>query len=89
MIRSYIGQLRKKYSSAAEGAVWMMASAATWAIMVAIARGLKDDVHLFEVVFFRSLFGFLFLVPLFWSKNFTGLKTSRFSMHMVRAPYAC
>ena len=84
MIRSYIGQLRNKYSSAAEGAAWMMASAATWAIMVAIARGLKDEVHLFEVVFFRSLFGFLFLVPLFWNKNFTGLKTSRFSMHMVR-----
>lgn len=84
MIRTYISQLRNRYPSAVEGATWMMLSAATWSVMVAIARGLKDDVHLFEVVFFRSLFGLLFLVPLFWSKNFTGLRTNRFGMHMVR-----
>ncbi len=84
MFRTYISQLRNRYPSAVEGATWMMLSAATWSVMVAIARGLKDDVHLFEVVFFRSLFGLLFLVPLFWSKNFAGLRTSRFGMHMVR-----
>jgi hypothetical protein len=66
MIRSYIGQLRNKYSSAAEGAAWMMASAATWAIMVAIARGLKDEVHLFEVVFFRPA---VLEQELHWLKN--------------------
>ena len=62
----------------------MLVSAASWSVMVSVARGLRDDIHTFEIVFFRSIFALMFLLPLFWSKEFSGLKTKRFGMHVAR-----
>jgi drug/metabolite transporter (DMT)-like permease len=84
MIRAYIKGFRDRHSGAAEGAVWMMISAASWAVMVSVARGLRDEIHTFEIVFFRSIFALMFLLPLFWSQEFTGLRTKRFGMHLAR-----
>ena len=43
------------------GALWMMGSTASWSCMAAIARNFSGEIHTFEIVFFRSLFGSLFL----------------------------
>ena len=62
----------------------MMGSMASWASMAAVARYLSDDIHTFEIVFFRSLFGALFLIPWLLKEGVSGLKTNRVGMHLVR-----
>ena len=67
------------------GALWMMGSTASWAVMAALIRYVSDEIHAFEVVFLRSLFGILFLLPWLWRSGLAGLKTQRLGMHFARA----
>jgi drug/metabolite transporter (DMT)-like permease len=66
------------------GAIWMMGSTAAWAFMAALTRVLSDDIHVFEIVFFRSLFGMAFLLPWLYRKGLRGIYTKRLGMHMAR-----
>ena len=52
--------------------------------MAAVARYFTGEIHTFEIVFFRSLFGGLFLLPWLFKVGLGGLKTKRVGMHMVR-----
>ena len=52
--------------------------------MISLARGLQDQIHTFEIVFFRSAFALLFFLPWFWGTGFRGLQTQRIGMHMAR-----
>ena len=62
----------------------MMGSTAAWAAMAALTRHLSDEIHIFEIVFFRSLFGMAFLLPWLFQKGLRGLYTQRLGMHMTR-----
>ena len=84
MLHHFVNYLRQRHSAAIEGAMWMVVSAICWSIMVAIARGVKDEIHTFEVVFFRSIFALFFMIPFFWNKKFSDLKTKRWGMHLIR-----
>jgi len=66
------------------GVLWMMGSMASWASMAALARYLSEEIHVFEIVFFRSVFGALFLVPWVLKVGISGLQTNRISMHLIR-----
>ena len=66
------------------GALWMMGSMASWACMAAIARYFTGEIHTFEIVFFRSLFGGMFLLPWLFKVGLGGLKTRRIGMHLMR-----
>ena len=48
------------------GMIWMIASGALFALNFSIIRHLGDDLHAFEIVFFRNLFGLLVLIPMLW-----------------------
>ena len=62
----------------------MMGSMASWACMAAIARHFTGEIHTFEIVFFRSLFGSMFLLPWLFKVGIGGLKTRRIGMHLMR-----
>ena len=62
----------------------MMGCTAAWAVMAALTRYLSGEIHVFEIVFFRSLFGMAFLLPWLFRKGLRGLYTQRLGMHMVR-----
>lgn len=66
------------------GALWMMGCTASWSCMAAITRYLSSDIHTFEIVFFRSLFGAAFLLPWLFRTGIKGLYTRRIGMHMAR-----
>ncbi len=53
--------------------------------MHVIARQLQGDLHAFEVAFFRNLFGLLAMAPFFYRHGFAMLKTSKLSLHALRA----
>jgi drug/metabolite transporter (DMT)-like permease len=62
----------------------MMGSMASWACMAAVARYFTGEIHTFEIVFFRSVFGCIFLLPWLFKVGLGGLKTQRVGMHLVR-----
>ena len=55
-----------------------------WAVMVAMIRFVSAEIHAFEIVFFRSLFGMVFLLPWLLRTGLGGLRTRRIGMHMTR-----
>ena len=66
------------------GALWMLGSTAAWALMAGITRHFRHEIHTFEIVFFRSVFGTAFLLPWLFRLGIAGLRTKRIGMHMVR-----
>jgi drug/metabolite transporter (DMT)-like permease len=52
--------------------------------MAAVARYFTGEIHTFEIVFFRSVFGGIFLLPWLFKVGLVGLKTQRVGMHLVR-----
>lgn len=66
------------------GVLWMMGSMASWACMAAVARHFTGEIHTFEIVFFRSVFGGVFLLPWLFKVGLAGLRTQRIGMHLVR-----
>ena len=62
----------------------MMGSTASWASMAAITRHFTGEIHTFEIIFFRSFFGTVFLLPWLFRLGFAGLRTQRIGMHIAR-----
>jgi len=52
--------------------------------MAATARHFTGEIHTFEIVFFRSVFGGIFLIPWLMRVGLGGLRTERIWMHMLR-----
>ena len=66
------------------GVAYVSAGTFGLVIMAAIAKHLGDRLPSFELLFFRSAIGFLFVLPTLrgnWREPF---QTKRFGMHMVR-----
>ena len=70
--------------STLRGMAFISVAAFCGAAMSAIIRYLSDGMHPFEIVFFRCLFGFLVLAPVFFRYGLTPLKTRRLGMHLLR-----
>ncbi|MSO54732.1 MAG: EamA/RhaT family transporter [Rhodospirillales bacterium] len=54
-------------------------------IQLACIRYMSGEVHPFEIVFFRGVFGALVLLPVFWRQGFEPMRSQRRGMHLMRA----
>ena len=54
-------------------------------VMNSVARHVMETVEPVELVFFRNLFAFFFIIPMLWRVGLGPLKTQRFGMHLGRA----
>ena len=63
----------------------MLGATAAWAVMIALIRYVSDTIHTFEIVFFRSFFGMVFLLPWLFRTRLKGLRTGRIGMHLTRS----
>ena len=75
-------------NSPIRGALWMMLAGLMLTIMSALMRNISADLHPFQIAFFRSLFGFLFMVPWLFGSGLAVLQTARFSLHLTRGMFA-
>lgn len=68
------------------GALWMVSASAMFAGMIGIIRFLavRDELHPFEIVFFRNLFGLAFMLPWLARAGFAGLRTRRIGLYTLR-----
>jgi drug/metabolite transporter (DMT)-like permease len=68
----------------ARGAFLVSAGALTLVAMAAMVKFLGSRIPSMEILFFRSLIGFFFVLPIFVRDPMQPLRTKRFGMHLVR-----
>ncbi len=66
------------------GLMWMLLSGIMMSCMHASIRHVSADLHPFEIVFFRLLFGLLPLLPWFFKLGLAPLKTNRLDLLTLR-----
>ena len=67
------------------GALWMTLASCAFSIMTALIRPAAEEVHPFEIVFFRNLFGLILLSPLIFRQGLGALRTTKLKLHLMRA----
>lgn len=72
-------------SNASRAVLWMLLAAATFAAMNAVVRLLSHYMHPFQVVFFRNLSGFAFMVPWLVHSGLGALRTSNQRLYISRS----
>lgn len=77
--------IRHRMVAPVEGALWMVFAAAAFAGMAGVVRYVSGDLHPFEIVFFRNLFGLVFMLPWLMNRGLSGLKTRHLRLYSVRA----
>lgn len=64
--------------------LFMVASTLMFGTMAAVIRLASEQLHPFEIAFFRNFFGFVFALPLLWRHGPSLLKTSKLPLYVVR-----
>ena len=67
------------------GALWMTLASGSFSVMTALIRPAAEEIHPFEIVFFRNLFGLILLSPLIFRQGLGALRTTRLKLHLFRA----
>ncbi|MGB8275666.1 MAG: DMT family transporter, partial [Alphaproteobacteria bacterium] len=71
--------------AATRGAAWMVFAAALMAILATLIRNLSFTLHPFEIAFFRSFLGLVFIAPWLLRSGLPAVRTERFGLFTVRA----
>ena len=66
------------------GGLWMMGATGSWVFVAGITRYLAGEIHTFELVFFRSIFGSVFIAPWLMRVGIGVMFTGRIWMHFLR-----
>jgi drug/metabolite transporter (DMT)-like permease len=69
------------------GIVLMLTAAMTSSIMIACVRYISDDLHGFQVAFFRMFFGFVAFLPILIRYGIEPMRTQRFGFHALRSVF--
>ena len=69
------------------GIGFMVISAALMTGMAVMVRQVAQDLHPFQVAFIRNLFGFIFLLPLFYRYGFGALRTNDLGWMAARGAF--
>ena len=71
-------------SAPIRGALWMLLSAACFSILSGMIRHISENIHPFEIAFFRSAFGLVILLPWLMKSGLQILRTRRIGTHLTR-----
>lgn len=63
----------------------MTVAALCFALMNGIIREVSQDLHPFQIAFFRNFFALLFMLPWLMRAGISALHTKHFSLHLLRA----
>jgi len=66
------------------GGIWMLLGGLEMSTAMAIAKNLTDEIHAFELNFFRCLFGLIALVPFLMGSGWAITRTKHFRLHLGR-----
>ena len=63
----------------------MLIAALGFSMMNVLIRWTSDDLHPFQIAFFRNLFGLIFMLPWLIKNGYRSFKTKRFKLFFIRA----
>lgn len=66
-----------RWPSAVQAAFWMLLIGTLVTLTLVFARQMKGEVHVFEIVFFRSIFGLLFMAPWMMRRGLSAMRIER------------
>lgn len=66
------------------GSLWMATASAFFALTYIVVRELSDTISTYELVFYRALFGVLFLTPWLIRNGWRALRTRRWKLYLLR-----
>jgi drug/metabolite transporter (DMT)-like permease len=72
-------------SAPLRGVLWMCAAATAFALMITLVRQLTDGLHPLQVVFFRTAFGLLAMLPWLLRQGLGVMRTRHLRLHLLRA----
>ena len=67
------------------GIAWMILTTVLFVVMHAMVRQLSDEIHPFEIAFFRNFLGLFLLAAMFQGTGWAALKTRQWGLHAARA----
>ncbi len=79
------GKSAMKRHPVLSGIVLMLLAALSFALMNIIIRYASEQLHAFQMAFFRNLFGLLFMLPWLISNGLSALRTRRHGLYALRA----
>ncbi|GAB4176818.1 MAG: DMT family transporter [Thalassobaculales bacterium] len=80
-MKAYLANL----SAPVRGVLWMIAAAALFSVMAAIIRVMVTELHSFQVVFLRNLFGVVAMLPWLLRHGSAAIRTARLGAYSARA----
>ena len=86
-MNAVLGRLRARWSGLPpelRGQLLILASTGAFASMHAVIRHLSHELHPFEIAFFRNLFGFIALTPVFLRSGAAVFRTQALGLHALR-----
>ncbi|MEE8332557.1 MAG: DMT family transporter, partial [Alphaproteobacteria bacterium] len=84
---SYSNAIAARFAAlpgAVRAGFWIACTGTTFTGMMVIARTLSPDLPIFVIVFFRSVFGLLFLMPTTARRGMAGLRTTNRTLYIIR-----
>jgi drug/metabolite transporter (DMT)-like permease len=82
MVFPSFGDLAKPHRL--RGIVCVLVATFLLTVMNAMVRHVSEGLHVFEIVFFRNLFGLIVILPWFVRYGFAILRTRRHDLHLLR-----
>ncbi|PPR31320.1 MAG: Riboflavin transporter [Alphaproteobacteria bacterium MarineAlpha9_Bin2] len=67
-----------------QGFIFILGASASFPVMGTIVKHLTEELHPFQIAFFRCFFGLLIIMPLFLNKPIKIFQTKKFKMHFYR-----
>ena len=75
-------------SSSIKSGFWMLFASVNFAILNTLVKYLSVDFNLSQIIFFRSFFAVLFLLPFIIKSGIHSLKTNSLRLQMIRCGLA-
>ena len=83
-MRDFLARLAA-LAPAIRGPLWMVLAAMGFTVGAGFIRHISAEIHVFEIAFFRCVFGLAFMLPWVWTKGWRVLGTKRLDLYTVRA----
>ena len=72
-------------SSSIKSALWMIVSSVNFVILNTLVKYLSENYHLSQIIFFRSFFAVIFLIPFIYKDGLESLKTKSIKLQLFRS----
>ena len=75
-------------SSSIKSGIWMLFASLNFALLNTLVKYLSEDYHLSQIIFFRSFFAVLLILPFILKSGIKSLKTNSIKLQIIRCSLA-